>query len=116
MRGNEYWICWFQAKPGYCNHHRAFAHHFDVYTEFANLDGIAKGAKVRVAGMDAGEVVDIAVPDRPPARFRLKLSIEQRLHALVGTDSVVTEIAEGVVGDNSCSYTRETNRLQRQLR
>jgi phospholipid/cholesterol/gamma-HCH transport system substrate-binding protein len=81
------------------NQQMAFARHFDVYTEFANLDGVAKGAKVRVAGMDAGEVVDIGVPDRPPARFRLKLSIEQRLHALVRTDSVVTIATEGVVGD-----------------
>jgi phospholipid/cholesterol/gamma-HCH transport system substrate-binding protein len=81
------------------NQHKAFARHFDVYTEFANLDGIAKGAKVRVAGMDAGEVVDVAVPDRPPAKFRVKLSIEQRLHVLVRTDSVVTIATEGVVGD-----------------
>ena len=81
------------------NQHKAFARHFDVYTEFANLDGVAKGAKVRVAGMNAGEVVDIAVPGRPPAKFRLKLSIEQRLHVLVRTDSVVTIATEGVVGD-----------------
>jgi phospholipid/cholesterol/gamma-HCH transport system substrate-binding protein len=81
------------------NQHKAFARHFDVYTEFANLDGVAKGAKVRVAGMDAGEVVDIAVPGRPPAKFRLKLSIEQCLHVLVRTDSVVTIATEGVVGD-----------------
>jgi phospholipid/cholesterol/gamma-HCH transport system substrate-binding protein len=81
------------------NQHKAFARHFDVYTEFADLDGIAKGTKVRVAGMDAGEVVDIGVPDRPRAKFRLKLSIEQRLHVLVRTDSVVTIATEGVVGD-----------------
>jgi phospholipid/cholesterol/gamma-HCH transport system substrate-binding protein len=81
------------------NQHKAFSRHFEVYTEFANLDGIAKGAKVRVAGMDGGEVVDIAVPDRPPAKFRVKLSIEQRLHVLVRTDSVVTIATEGVVGD-----------------
>jgi phospholipid/cholesterol/gamma-HCH transport system substrate-binding protein len=81
------------------NQHKAFARHFDVYTEFANLDGVAKGAKVRVAGMDAGEVVDVGVPDRLPAKFRLKLSIEQRLHVLVRTDSVVTVATEGVVGD-----------------
>ena len=81
------------------NQHKAFARHFDVYTEFTNLDGVAKGTKVRVAGMDAGEVVDIGVPDRPPAKFRLKLNIEQRLHVLVRTDSVVTIATEGVVGD-----------------
>src|SRR3984885_594902 len=81
------------------NQHKAFARHFEVYTEFANLDGIAKGAKVRVAGMDGGEVVDIGVPSQPPVKFRLKLNIEQRLHVLVRTDSVVTIATEGVVGD-----------------
>ena len=49
--------------------------------------------------MDAGEVVDVAVLDRPPAKFRVKLSIEQRLQVLVRTDSVVTIATEGVVGD-----------------
>jgi phospholipid/cholesterol/gamma-HCH transport system substrate-binding protein len=49
--------------------------------------------------MDAGEVIDIAVPDRPLAKFRVKLNIEQRLHVLVRTDSVVTIATEGVVGD-----------------
>src|ERR1700723_2112194 len=81
------------------NQHKAFARHFEVYTEFANLDGIAKGAKVRVGGMDGGEVVDIGVPSQPPVKFRLKLNIEQRLHVLVRTDSVVTIATEGVVGD-----------------
>jgi phospholipid/cholesterol/gamma-HCH transport system substrate-binding protein len=81
------------------NQHRAFTRHIEIYTEFANLDGVAKGTKVRVAGMDAGQVVDISVPNQPTAKFRLKLSIEQRLHALVRTDSVATIATEGVVGD-----------------
>ena len=81
------------------NQHKAFARHFEVYTEFANLDGIAMGAKVGVGGMDGGEVVDIGVPSQPPVKFRLKLNIEQRLHVLVRTDSVVTIATEGVVGD-----------------
>jgi phospholipid/cholesterol/gamma-HCH transport system substrate-binding protein len=81
------------------NQHKAFARHFEVYTEFANLDGLAKGAKVRVSGMDAGEIVDIGVPTQPGSKFRLKLRIEQRLHPLIRTDSVVTIDTEGVVGD-----------------
>ena len=81
------------------NQHKAFARHFEVYTEFANLDGLAKGTKVRVSGMDAGEIVDIEVPTQPTSKFRLKLRIEQRLHPLVRTDSVVTIATEGVVGD-----------------
>jgi len=43
------------------NRHEAFARHAQFYVEFSNLSGIAKGAKVQVAGMDAGEVVDVRI-------------------------------------------------------
>ena len=39
------------------NRHEAFARHVEVYTEFADVSGIVTGAKVQVAGMDAGEVL-----------------------------------------------------------
>jgi phospholipid/cholesterol/gamma-HCH transport system substrate-binding protein len=81
------------------NQHRAFAKHLEFYTEFTNLDGLMKGAKVRVAGLDAGEVSDIGVPNSPTSRFRLKLRIEQRTHGLVRADSLATIATEGVVGD-----------------
>jgi phospholipid/cholesterol/gamma-HCH transport system substrate-binding protein len=81
------------------NQHRAFARHIEFYTEFANVDGVAKGAKVRISGFDAGEVTEIGVPDSPSSRFRIKLKIEQRLRGLVRTDSLVTIATEGVVGD-----------------
>src|SRR5882724_1031531 len=85
------------------NHHEAFARHMDFYTEFANLAGIAKGAKVRVAGMDAGQVLDVGIPTSPPSRFRVKLRINEKLHGLVRTDSIVTIDTEGVVGDRFLS-------------
>ena len=50
-----------------------FSHMFEVYAEFANISGLQNGAKVRVAGMDAGEVDTIHVPSTPSARFRVKL-------------------------------------------
>ena len=34
-----------------------FTHHSEYYSDFINLAGLTKGAKVRVAGMDAGAVV-----------------------------------------------------------
>jgi phospholipid/cholesterol/gamma-HCH transport system substrate-binding protein len=81
------------------NQHKAFRRHIEFYTEFANLDGIAKGAKVRVAGMDGGQVIGIQIPDRPSAKFRLKLQVEDSLHGLVRDDSLVTIESAGVVGD-----------------
>jgi phospholipid/cholesterol/gamma-HCH transport system substrate-binding protein len=79
--------------------HEAFSHHVLLYTEFADLDGIAKGSKVQVAGMDAGQVTKINVPNTPSGHFRVQMKVDESLHGLVRTDSVVTIDTEGVVGD-----------------
>src|SRR5271163_1300264 len=81
------------------NQHEAFSRHFEVYTEFANLNGLTKGSKVRVSGMDAGEIIDIGIPTQSASKFRLRLKIDQKLHPLVRMDSVVTIATEGIVGD-----------------
>ena len=81
------------------NQHKAFRRHLNLYTDFANVNGINKGAKVRVAGMDAGQVQDILIPSTPSGKFHIKLQIEDRLHGLVRNDSVVTIETEGIVGD-----------------
>ena len=79
--------------------HDAFSRHVFLDTEFTELDGIAKGSKVQVAGMDAGQVARIDVPNSPNARFRVQMRVDERFHGLVRTDSVVTVDTEGVVGD-----------------
>jgi phospholipid/cholesterol/gamma-HCH transport system substrate-binding protein len=79
--------------------HEAFSHHMLLYTEVANLDGISKGSKVQVAGMDAGQVAKIDVPNSPNGRFRVQMKVDEQLHGLVRTDSVVTVDTEGVVGN-----------------
>src|SRR5580693_7489199 len=79
--------------------HEAFSRHVLLYTEFSDLDGIAKGSKVQVAGMDAGQVTKIDVPGSPNGRFRVQMKVAESLHGLVRTDSVVTVDTEGVVGD-----------------
>ena len=79
--------------------HEAFSHHVLLYTEFADLDGVTKGSKVQVAGMDAGQVTKIDVPSSPSRHFRVQMKINEQLHGLVRTDSVVTVDTEGVVGE-----------------
>ena len=81
------------------NRHEAFAQHMDFYAEFKDLDGLAKGSKVQVAGMEAGRILEIGIPDSPSSRFRVKVRINENLHGLVRTDSVATIGTEGVVGD-----------------
>jgi phospholipid/cholesterol/gamma-HCH transport system substrate-binding protein len=79
--------------------HEAFSRHVLLYTEFADLDSIAKGSKVQVAGMDAGQVTKIDVPDTPSGHFRVQMKVDESLHGLVRTDSIVTVDTEGVVGN-----------------
>ena len=72
---------------------------FKVTAEFANVSGLEDGAKVRVAGMDAGAVDTIHVPSNPSARFRVELRIREDLHPLIRVDSVATIQTDGLVGN-----------------
>src|SRR5580698_11378009 len=81
------------------NRHEAFSHHVLLYTEFADLDGVTKGSKVQVAGMDAGQVTGVQVPRSPSGHFRVQMKVDEQLHGLVRTDSVVSVDTEGVVGN-----------------
>lgn len=81
------------------NQHQVFSKQIEFFTEVKNLNGLAKGATIRVAGLDAGEVVQIGVPESPAAGFRLTLRITDQVHSLIRTDSVATIATEGVVGD-----------------
>lgn len=75
-----------------------FENRFDVHTEFAKLGQLELGATVRVAGMDAGEVTDIQIPQSPAGKFRVRMRIREDLHGLVRTDSVASSQIEGLVG------------------
>src|ERR1700723_1582359 len=79
--------------------HEAFSRHVLLYTEFADLDGVTKGSKVQVAGMDAGQVTGIEVPNSPSGHFRVQMKVDEQLNGLIRTASVVTIDTEGVVGD-----------------
>src|SRR5712671_3699360 len=78
--------------------HQAFARHTEYYSEFVTLAGLVNGGKVRVGGMDAGQVIGMAVPDSPSSRFRVKWRIDVKLRGLVRANSVATIGTEGVVG------------------
>src|SRR5262245_63475086 len=67
---------------------KLFSRDFEIWTEFKELGGVQNGAKVKVGGMDAGEVTEIQVPAQPQARFRVKVRVLEKLHAVVGSDWV----------------------------
>jgi phospholipid/cholesterol/gamma-HCH transport system substrate-binding protein len=76
-----------------------FADTFEVYAEFSRIAALDTGAKVRVAGMDAGEVETIHVPNAPSARFRVKMRVRADLHPLIRLDSVASIQNDGLVGN-----------------
>jgi phospholipid/cholesterol/gamma-HCH transport system substrate-binding protein len=91
------------------NRHNVFGKHVEFYTEFSSLGGLPNGAKVRVSGLDAGEVKGIEIPASPDSKFRLRLQIEANARGLIRADSVVSIATEGVVGDKYVSIREGTS-------
>ena len=75
-----------------------FADLFVVNAEFAQIAGLRDGAAVRVNGMEAGEVTDIAIPPSPAGRFRVRMRLREELRPLVRVDSVASIRTDGIVG------------------
>ncbi len=94
------------------NRRMLFSKTFDAYAEFKNLSGLQTGAKVRVAGLDAGEVETINVPANPSARFRVKLRIREDLHPLIRVDSVASIQNDGLVGNKFVQVEAGTDQAQ----
>jgi phospholipid/cholesterol/gamma-HCH transport system substrate-binding protein len=76
-----------------------FSKSAEFYTEFAQINALESGAKVRVGGMDAGEVVEVRVPPGPGSKFRLKFRIIEKLFPVIRTDSVATIQTDGLLGN-----------------
>jgi phospholipid/cholesterol/gamma-HCH transport system substrate-binding protein len=94
------------------NRRMLFDETFDAYAEFSNLAGLQSGGKVRVAGLDAGEVETIHVPANPSARFRVKLRIREDLHQLIRLDSVASIQNDGLVGNKFIQVEAGTDQSQ----
>jgi len=92
------------------NRHQLLHRNFVVYADFDRLNGLHKGAQVRVSGMKAGEVLETKVPNQPDGRFRLKLRIRQNLHAIVRMDSVATIKTMGLAGNSFVDIGKGTRR------
>ena len=81
------------------NRRQAFSEHEELYVEMATVTGIAPGSKVRVGGLDAGQVKAVELPPRPSAKFRVRLEVDRKLHSIIRRDSLVTVESDGLVGD-----------------
>ncbi|HLH31786.1 MAG TPA: MlaD family protein [Terriglobia bacterium] len=85
-----------------------FSRSADFYAEFSQVSGLETGAKVRVGGMDAGEIVDIHVPDGPGSKFRLKFSVVSKLFPVIRNDSIASIQTDGLLGNKFLLIDRGT--------
>jgi phospholipid/cholesterol/gamma-HCH transport system substrate-binding protein len=76
-----------------------FTQHFEVNTDLGNVTGVQEGTRVRVGGVDAGEVLSIGIPASPVDRFEVGMRVRDDLHALVRIDSVAAVLTDGLLGN-----------------
>jgi phospholipid/cholesterol/gamma-HCH transport system substrate-binding protein len=76
-----------------------FTDTFRVYAEFKQMAALDVGAKVRVSGVDAGEVEEITVPAGPSGRFRVRMRVRSDLGPLIRADSIASIQNDGLVGN-----------------
>jgi phospholipid/cholesterol/gamma-HCH transport system substrate-binding protein len=73
-------------------------HDLHVHAAFAEIRGVEVGARVRIQGIDAGEVVGIAAPGSPHDPVVLRLRVRQEYRHLVRASSTVQIVSEGMLG------------------
>ncbi len=82
---------------------------FELNTAFGKVTGLQAGSKVRLAGLDAGEVLDIMIPSRPSEKFVVRLRLRQDVRQLVRRDSIAAIQTDGIVGNAFIQIGRGTD-------
>jgi phospholipid/cholesterol/gamma-HCH transport system substrate-binding protein len=76
-----------------------FVDQFEINSTFGKVTGLQVGTRVRVAGLDAGEVLAIGLPSRPSDRFRVRMRLREDVRQLVRADSTCAVQTDGIVGN-----------------
>src|SRR5262245_49726897 len=71
---------------------------FTVQAGFRDIGGVEVGTRVRIQGIDAGEVVAIAPPDTPGEPVVVRMRLGGKLRRLVASDAKVQIAAESLMG------------------
>jgi len=69
-----------------------------VRTGFKEIRGVEVGTRVRIQGIDAGEVVQINPPDSPDGNVVLRMRLKGEYRHLVLASSTVQILSEGMIG------------------
>lgn len=75
-----------------------FTRHYEVATTFSKVSGLQVGTRVRLAGLEAGEVLEIRIPAAPSQPFLVRMRLREDLRQLVRTDSTCGVQTDGLVG------------------
>jgi phospholipid/cholesterol/gamma-HCH transport system substrate-binding protein len=70
----------------------------DVRVAFREVRGVDVGTRVRIQGVDAGEVIAIVPPEAPDGPVLLRLRLKVALRHLVRSTSTVRIVSEGMLG------------------
>ena len=71
---------------------------FHVVVGFSQIRGVEVGTRVRVQGIEAGEVETVEPPAEPGGEVLLRLRLGGRLRHLVRADASAQIISEGMIG------------------
>ena len=74
---------------------------YDIYAEFDNISGLKKGASVEIAGVQIGEVYDLALKD-PVAVVTLRIDRSVQIK----DDDIASIRTKGIIGDRYVKISR----------
>ena len=86
-----------------------FKDQFELNAQFGKVTGLQVGTKVRLAGLDAGEVLEVLIPGRPSDKFVVRMRVQEALRQLVRTDSTCSIQTDGLVGSAFIQIGRGTD-------
>jgi len=69
-----------------------------VYAGFPEIRGVEVGTRVRIQGIDAGEVIALEAPEKPGGPVLLRMRLKGDYRHLVRTRSRVQIVSEGLIG------------------
>ena len=78
---------------------RYFERRYDLVAEYTEVTGLTAGAVVRLAGVQAGRVKSVALPEGPGRKVRVILTIARRFSERIKKNSVARIETQGLLGD-----------------
>ena len=76
-----------------------FVDQFELSSTFGKVTGLQVGTQVRIAGLDAGEVLEIRLPASPSDKFSVRMRLREDVRQLVRADSTCAIQTDGIVGN-----------------